>query len=65
MDKTSQEGLTGKSSPGLTLRVALGAMAAFLTNSLPSGFNMGVVNTPEQVCTPNKQNLVISSNNLV
>ena len=31
----------------LTLRVAIAALAAFLTSSLPSGFNMGVVNTPE------------------
>ena len=37
----------GQSSGQLTLRVAIAALAAFLTSSLPSGFNMGVVNTPE------------------
>src|SRR5699024_3724729 len=37
------------SASRLTLKVALAAAVSFLTNSLPSGFNMGVVNTPEEI----------------
>ena len=37
------------SQAGLTFKVALAAAVSFFTNSLPSGFNMGVVNTPEEI----------------
>lgn len=45
--KPESSSQTGKSE--LTWKVALAAGVSFLTNSLPSGFNMGVVNTPEEI----------------
>lgn len=51
--KQFQEPLTNfndnSSTTGLTFSVIIGAFVAFFTNSFASGYNMGVLNTPEQI----------------
>ena len=52
VEESSTEGIVPAATTinvKLTFKVVLAAVVSFLTNSFPSGYNMGVVNTPEAI----------------
>lgn len=48
-DKNDYEPSSSSSSNGITVKVLIGAFVCFFTNSFASGYNIGVLNLPEQV----------------